>query len=192
MARPRIYDDALRQRLLEECELALDNNGVDGVNLRNLADNAGTSTSAIYTLFGGKKEIVDEVLTSQIEHFVATKFPEMTGDVITDTQAIAITYREWASSKPHTYNAISTGELSERLLCLLRELTKNPLSQLAEKSVAEGISHGDPEELAAALWATIHGVITLELTGNIKMTDMPYAATIQAILVGWDYPNKDL
>ncbi|MET0798548.1 MAG: TetR family transcriptional regulator, partial [Rhodococcus sp. (in: high G+C Gram-positive bacteria)] len=54
MARPRIHDAELRTRLLEAAAETVARHGVDSLSLRKLAAAQGTSTTAIYSLFGGR------------------------------------------------------------------------------------------------------------------------------------------
>lgn len=68
MARPPLYDDALRDRLLAATAEMVDDKGPERISLRDIAQNAGTSTSAVYALFGGKAEL----LVSVIEHGFAS------------------------------------------------------------------------------------------------------------------------
>src|SRR5689334_460451 len=56
MGRPRLHDDAVRSRLLEAASTVLAQDGVAGLTVRDVAARAGTSTSAVYSLFGGRPE----------------------------------------------------------------------------------------------------------------------------------------
>ena len=55
MARPRVHDDALRTRLLEEASAIVATAGADALTVRDLAARAGTSASAVYSLFGSRR-----------------------------------------------------------------------------------------------------------------------------------------
>jgi AcrR family transcriptional regulator len=54
MARPKVHDEALRVRLLERARTVLSSEGPAGLSLRTLARDCDTSTTAVYSLFGGK------------------------------------------------------------------------------------------------------------------------------------------
>src|SRR5690625_5719276 len=71
MARPRQYDDALRRRLLDLASEQISAHGVDTVSVRTLAQRAGTTTAAIYTLFGSRDALVDAVATEGLARFEA-------------------------------------------------------------------------------------------------------------------------
>ena len=52
--RPKVHDAALRARLLECAGATLSTRGLAALSLRTLAADVGTSTTAVYALFGGK------------------------------------------------------------------------------------------------------------------------------------------
>jgi hypothetical protein len=54
VGRKRIHDEALGERLLDEAAARIAEHGLDGLSLRSVASAAGTTTAAIYTIFGGK------------------------------------------------------------------------------------------------------------------------------------------
>ena len=55
MARPRVHDDALPPRLLEVASELVAERGEDALTVRAAATAAGTSTSAVYALFGSRR-----------------------------------------------------------------------------------------------------------------------------------------
>lgn len=52
VGRPREHDDSTRTALLDAAERLLEAGGADAVSARALADEAGTTTRAVYSLFG--------------------------------------------------------------------------------------------------------------------------------------------
>jgi AcrR family transcriptional regulator len=58
MGRPRIHDDATRERLLRAAEAMVAEGGVESLSIRRLARAANTTTRAVYSVFGGKDGIV--------------------------------------------------------------------------------------------------------------------------------------
>ena len=59
MPRPRPHDDHLREQLLGIATETIARTGVEGLSLRTLATDAGTSTSAVYQLFGSRAALLD-------------------------------------------------------------------------------------------------------------------------------------
>ena len=54
MGRPREHDEKTARALLEAAEHAIQLGGTDAVSVRGVADQVGTSTRAVYSLFGSK------------------------------------------------------------------------------------------------------------------------------------------
>ncbi len=61
MGRPREHNEATRAALLEAAERLVAANGVRGLSVRGLADEVGTTTRAIYSLFGSRDNLVAEL-----------------------------------------------------------------------------------------------------------------------------------
>ena len=69
MARPRTYDADLRAALVAAAAAQIAAGGPTGLSLRALAAQVGTSTNAIYAMFGGKPELIGAVLEAADESF---------------------------------------------------------------------------------------------------------------------------
>ena len=73
VGRPRMYDEALRERLIEEARSMLSTDGYHGVSLRVLTRNVGTSTNAVYTLFGSKEALMAEGIVRDLEEKLSSR-----------------------------------------------------------------------------------------------------------------------
>src|SRR5271169_4197291 len=58
MGRPREHDVGTATALLEAAERTLQNEGADALSVRRVAVEAGTSTRAVYSLFGSREGLV--------------------------------------------------------------------------------------------------------------------------------------
>jgi AcrR family transcriptional regulator len=59
MGRPRVHDEATGEVLLNEALSLLRNGGPLAVSVRAVAEAAGTSVRAVYTVFGSKQALID-------------------------------------------------------------------------------------------------------------------------------------
>lgn len=59
MGRPREHNQATAIALLEAAERTVHAAGLDGLSVRRLADDVGTTTRAVYSLFGSKDGLLD-------------------------------------------------------------------------------------------------------------------------------------
>ncbi|MFC7405303.1 TetR/AcrR family transcriptional regulator [Georgenia alba] len=165
MPRPRSYDDALRQRLLEAASTALAEGGGGGLSLRAVATAAGTTTAAVYTLFGGRKGLVDAVVAEGFRRFAAhLAAAPRTDEPLADLLALGLAYRRNAVENPHFYRvlfqpdrAVGDGDRGVR----------NPTFGVLREAVVRATGGGDEEATAVAvrLWALAHGLVSLELAG---------------------------
>ena len=97
MPRPRPHDDHLREQLLGIATETIARTGIEGLSLRTLATDAGTSTSAVYQLFGSRAALLDAVYLRVLEEFNrAQADAPMHEDPTEDLLELARAYRRWA------------------------------------------------------------------------------------------------
>ena len=78
MARPRIHDETgPEQQLLEVSSEIIAEHGAAALSMRKVATAAGTTTAAIYALFGSREALIEAVV---IEGF--TRFAEQLQSVV--------------------------------------------------------------------------------------------------------------
>ena len=70
------------------------------LTVRNVASEAGCSTTGIYTYFGGKNGLVEAIFVEGFESFDAATAPFMEVD---DLAGGCRAYREWALANPTQY-----------------------------------------------------------------------------------------
>src|SRR6187549_3861691 len=107
MARPRVHDDALRARLLEQASALVATGGAAALTVRDLAARAGTSASAVYSLFGSREDVVravgDEAFARFAQRLAAVP---RTADPAADLLGLGLAYRENALAAPHFYRVM--------------------------------------------------------------------------------------
>lgn len=67
MGRPRKHDDAARARMVDAAERAIGAGGPDALSVRSIADDVGTTTWAVYSLFGSRDGLLAAVATRALE-----------------------------------------------------------------------------------------------------------------------------
>jgi AcrR family transcriptional regulator len=58
MGRPKEHDEHTASALLEAAEKVVENDGADALSVRRVAEEVGTSTRAVYSLFGSKEGLL--------------------------------------------------------------------------------------------------------------------------------------
>src|SRR5882672_8434523 len=105
--RGEAHGDTLRVALLDAAGALLHDKGPQALTTRRLADAVGTSTQAIYTLFGGKEGIVRAMYLEgfdRLEQCLAAIDPaESPADYLLD---LGRAYRTAALRSPHYYDVM--------------------------------------------------------------------------------------
>ncbi|SDY37633.1 TetR/AcrR family transcriptional regulator [Tessaracoccus flavus] len=170
MARPKVHDERLAEVLLEQSAVIVAKGGPDALSLRKLTDAVGTSTSAVYSLYGSREALLLAVYERALASFErsAQELP-VTDRPMSDLFRMGREYRRWALSNPQLYPVMFMGPAGsgpeqrralamptiDRLIAALRRCI-----EAGELRDAESI-----EVMACQLWATVHGHVSLELMG---------------------------
>ena len=142
--------------------------GTAGLTVRDLAARAGTSASAVYSLFGGRDDLLravgDEAFARFAQRLAAVR---RTADPGADLLALGLAYRENALAEPHFYRVMFGAPGVG-----LQDGTRGPATQNAtflvlRDAVARVVDSpaAVAEEPALSLWALVHGLVELELGG---------------------------
>jgi len=193
--RPKIYDQELKRRLLDEAGRVVTKHGLDALTLRRISADAGTSTSAIYALIGGRDELILELFVEAYRSFGAAQFAVvLTGDTDVDLHALAVAYRAWALEHVYLYQVMFGGVLGDLELteeqrdsCLE---TLKPLQTVVSDGLASGaLQGGTADELTLSFWGLVHGLASLELTANAELPADTRArifeVAVAALARGW-------
>lgn len=190
MARPRAHDEALRVRLLERAGELLSTHGPEGLSLRRLATDAGTSTTAVYSLFGGKPGLIRELYVEGFQR-LADRMEQvrLTSDPTADLAALGHAYRASALDNRNFYSIMFGNAVPDFTPdAEAREQSRRSLRAL-EDTVQRAISAGvfvdeDPNEIVFAAWALVHGLVSLELNGSFPSDEKQQARYERALLRG--------
>ncbi|HKR49434.1 MAG TPA: TetR/AcrR family transcriptional regulator [Pseudonocardiaceae bacterium] len=200
MPRPKLHDDALRIRLLDTAGELLTSEGPEALSLRRLATAAGTSTSAVYALFGGKpgllRALFIEAFTRFAEHLDAVAPSD---DPLADLVALIHAYRASARADPYFYAVMFNSPMFNSPVPDLAPTPQDrthaaaaftPLLGAVRRAIAAGLLRDeDPSLIATALWANVHGLVSLELGWAIpphaRAPAEVFEAAIRANLDGW-------
>lgn len=203
MARPKLHDDALRLKLLDAAAAIVFDKGVNAMNLRQVAADAHTSTTAVYSLFGNKAALLDGLYREAARRFAARLATvDPTDDPAGDVLRLGLAYRDYALTDPHLYSIMFTlraDETDERDEASTDDTgaaaaagTIQPLVEAIRRGQEAGqFVNAPPERIALACWAVAHGLVSIELTGTLPpdldvTTDYEHA--LRAMITGWSPP----
>lgn len=181
MARPTVYDSELRQRLIETTANLMAEQGPSRVALRDVAAAANTSTTAVYSLFGGKPQLLTAVVDDAFRSFGDSQRAASPGGLA----ALGRAYRQWALEHPAFYT-LMFGSTAAQIPCEPSpDASSNaiqPLYEAVGKALAAAGSEESVPLVAAAIWGQVHGLVSLELA-NVPGTDWAaaYETALRAI-----------
>jgi AcrR family transcriptional regulator len=179
----------VRRRLLETAALLIDEDGPDALTARRLAKEAGTSTMAVYTHFGGMAALVREIVAEGFarldEH--QARVPR-TDDPLADLLELSLAYRENALANPHLYSVMfgATSLKGFTLTAEDRVIGLHAFSTLVDfisRAMDAGqLRREDPARVAAMWWTATHGYVMLELAGLHLPPDNPVEDVLRPLL----------
>lgn len=170
MPRPKTHDEGLRARLLDAASRIVVAEGGAALSVRRIALEVGTSTTAIYSLFGGKGELVREVWLEGFRRLAARmESVTRTEDSLDDLAQLGRAYRTHALQNPAFYeimfgDAVTEYEPSEADQAEAQRALR-ALVDGVRRCVDDGHATGDPHEIAMVLWGLVHGMASLEMHG---------------------------
>lgn len=170
-----------RELLIEGGIRLLERDGLQGLNARNVAAEAGTSTQAVYTHFGGMTGVIEAVAGKVFAQFAAalTKVGQ-TDDPVADFFVMGAAYRDFALANPQRYH-LMFGTSAPKFFARYRtDLTVTgsatnrtewavsftALRDVIRRMIAAGRIRDDGElVMAGRLWSIKHGAVMLEMAG---------------------------
>jgi AcrR family transcriptional regulator len=167
---PRPLDPEVRTALIDAAAGLIAESGPSALSTRRLATETGTSTTAVYTYFGGKNELVREIVRdgfARLHHEFGLVEP--TGDAVADLALLGRAYRHNARSSPNMYG-IMFGDAALEGFALTENdrqhgrYTLTKVVDYAQRCIESGrFRDNDPVLVAHQMWFAVHGLVTLEL-----------------------------
>jgi AcrR family transcriptional regulator len=189
MARPVVHTDSLRQELLAVTADLVDRDGPARVTLRDVAAAARTSTTAVYSLFGGKSQLLTAVVNDGFRSFHDSQVAAAPGGL----QGLGAAYRAWALEHRALYRLMFGGALAAYADCqpspeVAADAMEPLMDAVASAQSAGTLLQAPVEMVAVAIWAQVHGLVSLELA-QVGPPDADwgaaYSAALDAVARGW-------
>lgn len=182
MARPKVHDAALRERLLERAGALLTDGGTDALSMRTLAQDCGTSTTAVYSLFGGKPALLEVLRGGAISRLVERLAAVEPGpDPVEHVARLALAYRAAALDDPNLHDVmVAAPPTAPDISAALAPLADGVRRAVEARALR---TDADPSTVALAVQGLVHGLVTLELRG--LTTAGTATAALRAAIDGW-------
>jgi AcrR family transcriptional regulator len=175
MGRPREHDEQTRAALLAAAERLVAERGPAGLSVRAVAEAAGTTTRAVYSLFGSKDGLLVEALARDAFVFLFTENErlEETDDPAADLVDVGVlVFRRLVREHPALYRIafqrIVPGLDAGPELTATRQRAWNQLVAKVARLESAGLLGGKaPAEAAVEFNAMTEGLANAELRGSV-------------------------
>ncbi len=164
--------DETSEALLSAARRLLSEHGPEALTVRRIAGEAGMSTMNVYSRFGGKDGVIDELYADGYRRLIETiNGVPADDDIPTEILAVASAYRNFAIENPTYYgimfrSAVPGFQPSPEAIAM----ALGGLANLVER-IRRGQESGqiatefETQSVAAWLWACCHGMVSFELDG---------------------------
>ena len=175
MGRPREHDDETLAALREATERMVAERGVGAFSVRAVAREVGTTTRAVYSLFGSREGLLVDALAQGAFEFLADGIDELveTGDPVADLVAVGVpVFRALVLEHPALYRVafqrIVPGFRAGPEVTAARERAFAQLQRKMQRVADAGLV-GRKSVLEAAIEfnAMLEGLANAELRGTI-------------------------
>ena len=171
VGRPKAHNEATRVALLAAAERLVDEHGPDAASVRAVADEVGTTTRAVYSVFGSKQGLLEalaarlfEVLGGAIEAVPVSENPSV------DLVRVGEAFRGTALEHPSLYRLVFLRVVPDlELGPAFREVANAAFDRMKARveRVAGPGSEADVHERALAFHALTEGLASMELRGQM-------------------------
>lgn len=167
----------VRDRIRRIAERQISLHGISAVSLRSIASEMGWTAASLYRYFANKAQLLDYVRTAVNNRFsdaIEAAYAS-SADVWERSRAIGDAYIDFAIREPAAYQLMFAYEAEDcdktDDLKQAEHRSKQTLTRYVRDMVNDGVLDGDPELIAHAWWAAMHGLIVLRMSG--KLEDSP-------------------
>lgn len=167
MARGMSQTTNQRSRILEAAQAILHEEGVEALSVRNIAKHAGLSTMGVYSYFGGKDQVCEELYIAGFRDLAKAVARAQTHE---DPETVVVestrNYLEFYQRNENRYalmfgmgaSGYSPSEAAKRAA---RESFEVAIGLV--QPLAEGLNTAsEAERLALQIWASTHGFIAIK------------------------------
>jgi AcrR family transcriptional regulator len=167
MARPRIHGEEARVRLIEEAARLLAERGPHALTTRAVCDAAGVPTSALYSLVGGKEELLRAVYREGFARLAdALDAVAAGGEPRERLAALGAAYLDNALANPHLYRVMFACPAPEFVpddddVAFALSTLQTTVDQVQRCIDAGSIAGADAATIGTELWLAMHGAASV-------------------------------
>lgn len=192
MGRPREHDDRTRRELLAAAERLLDERGPDSLSVRAIADAAGTTTRAVYSVFGSRSGLLAALAVQLFEDLAAAidEVPRSEDPVADLVRASVAGFRAVMLAHQPVFRLVFRDVVPD----LGPEVTQagqaafGRLEALVARILGADATRSDIGDAAMAVHALTEGLAAVELRGGLggpRTAARVWGKAVSALARGW-------
>jgi AcrR family transcriptional regulator len=200
MGRPKEHNEQTAIALLDAAERTVEAEGIEALSVRGVADAIGTTTRAVYSLFGSKDGLVDalgarafELLGAAIAELPVTDDPA--ADLV---EAGVVVFRRFALAHPVLFQigvqrTLAAPALATRFGPARTEAFEGLQARFTRLDSGGMLGRRDPRHAACEFHALCEGLAALELRGGLPPgeEESVWRDAFTALLTGFAAPTRD-
>lgn len=171
MGRPREHDEATAAALLAAAERSVEAGGLAALSVRGVAKDVGTTTRAVYSLFGSKDGLIVALGAQAFDLLGAAvaALPE-TDDPAADVVEAGLVFRRFAREHPALFmvgvqRVVPSRELADRFRGAAGDALTTLHARLERLAARDGLGGRSVAEAARQFHALCEGLAAAELRG---------------------------
>jgi len=154
-----------RTSILEAAEGLLVRDGYDGFSMRRLAQRCGYTTPTIYHYFRDKKGLIDAILEPRFSDLLERMGQVPQGpDPLENWRQMTLAFIAFAQQNPTHYRLLMMPRENQEPAPVAEQLVELMGRPFAELEASGRLIPPDGEAARQALWAMVHGLISLTTT----------------------------
>lgn len=183
--------ELLRRNVVEAASHLLVEEGPDALTVRRIAQELECSTKIIYTMFQGKEGLADALYLEGCERLSHTVgHVQWVAAPATYVHQVAWAYWTFALANSSYYKVMFCGAIPDFHPSMVSILTTTTALETIVTSMQRYMDEGilsvdDPIRITKALWAPLHGVVSLYLLGHFSTLEEAkevFERTVQALI----------
>jgi AcrR family transcriptional regulator len=173
MGRPREHDERTAAALLAAAERAVTEGGIGALSVRGVAGDVGTTTRAVYSLYGSKEGLVAALAARPFEllHEGLESVP-VTDDPAADLIDAALMYRRFSNDHPSLWalgmQFVTRSDTVNAVAWKSLNLLKEKVGRLADAGRLNGRT---VDQATLQFHALCEGMAAVELRGRPDVSD---------------------
>jgi AcrR family transcriptional regulator len=191
MGRPRLHDEQTAAALLDAAERTVAERGVDALSLREVAGEAGTTTRAVYSVFGSKEQLLG-ALGARAFELLQEGLEELppTGDARRDVVEAALMFRRFVLDHPALFS-IGFQRCDPAVSPRFRKAADDALAVLCQRFTpladADLLGGRSVDDAALQFDALCEGLAAVELRGTWLALDREqmWRDAVHALVTGF-------